>query len=231
VSGALKAKRQIEVEVEKWFDTVMDRSTEYFVKQTRWVTAILAFALAIALHIDALGIFAQLTSSKDLRGQWMNASGPLLKQAEALALDTEQPYPLGTLAIVEMKKEKLAPEDANKLKSIPADLVTRREGQDWVEKNLSPAAHPLYPKKADEVAKKRLEELSSALTRVREVAAGTSLQIVRFPPPWPPGKSYLGVLMSALLLGLGAPFWFNLLKQLTNLRPLIAGKVEKPEEK
>jgi len=38
------------------------------------------------------------------------------------------------------------------------------------------------------------------------------------------------VLMSALLLGLGAPFWFNLLKQLTNLRPLIAGKVEKEEK-
>src|SRR6185436_3475565 len=66
VASALKAKRQIEVEVEKWFDTVMDRSTEYFVKQTRWVTAIVAFAVAIALHVDALGIFAQLTSSKDL---------------------------------------------------------------------------------------------------------------------------------------------------------------------
>src|SRR5438105_2249344 len=31
VSGALNAKRQIEADVEKWFDTVMDRTTERFV--------------------------------------------------------------------------------------------------------------------------------------------------------------------------------------------------------
>ncbi len=33
----------------------------------------------------------------------------------------------------------------------------------------------------------------------------------------------LGVLISALLLSLGAPFWFNTLKSLTSLRPLLAG--------
>jgi hypothetical protein len=35
------------------------------------------------------------------------------------------------------------------------------------------------------------------------------------------------MLASAALLSLGAPFWFNLLKALTNLRPALAQQVDK----
>jgi hypothetical protein len=48
---------------------------------------------------------------------------------------------------------------------------------------------------------------------------------------WPPLAHYLrhliGVLMTAGLLALGAPFWFNLLKNLMNLRPAVANLIEK----
>ncbi len=40
----------------------------------------------------------------------------------------------------------------------------------------------------------------------------------------------LGVIMTTLFLGLGAPFWYNLLRQLGNLRPLLAGKVDKDQK-
>jgi hypothetical protein len=35
-------------------------------------------------------------------------------------------------------------------------------------------------------------------------------------------KNFLGVLLSAGLLALGAPFWYNALKTLTSLRPQVA---------
>jgi hypothetical protein len=48
---------------------------------------------------------------------------------------------------------------------------------------------------------------------------------------WPQLAHYLrhllGVLITAGLLALGAPFWFNLLKNLMNLRPAVANLVEK----
>jgi len=45
---------------------------------------------------------------------------------------------------------------------------------------------------------------------------------------WKPSWLHLaGILSSALLLSLGAPFWFNMLKTLTNLRPVVARRVEK----
>jgi hypothetical protein len=40
-------------------------------------------------------------------------------------------------------------------------------------------------------------------------------------------RHLLGVLITAGLLALGAPFWFNLLKNLMNLRPAVASLVEK----
>jgi len=36
-----------------------------------------------------------------------------------------------------------------------------------------------------------------------------------------------GLLLTAGLLTLGAPFWFNLLKNLTSLRPAVANLIEK----
>ena len=50
-----------------------------------------------------------------------------------------------------------------------------------------------------------------------------------YPTPWynywTPGWShFFGVLTSAVLLSLGAPFWFNMLKTLSNLRPVLANR-------
>jgi hypothetical protein len=62
-----------------------------------------------------------------------------------------------------------------------------------------------------------------------------SFQLVPNPYPdpiyrdWTPDKrSFWGILASAALLSLGAPFWFNLLKTMSSLRPVIANK-EKQE--
>jgi hypothetical protein len=45
------------------------------------------------------------------------------------------------------------------------------------------------------------------------------------------GVSVLGILLGGLLLSLGAPFWFNVLRTLTSLRPLLADKVDEKTRK
>ena len=37
-----------------------------------------------------------------------------------------------------------------------------------------------------------------------------------------------GLLLAWVLLTLGAPFWFNMLKSMSSLRPLIASRSDKP---
>jgi hypothetical protein len=69
------------------------------------------------------------------------------------------------------------------------------------------------------------ENLSSVLTNQ------LILQIVPNPYPdpvykdWAPNnRAFWGMLASAALLSLGAPFWFNILKTMSNLQPVLANK-------
>jgi len=49
-----------------------------------------------------------------------------------------------------------------------------------------------------------------------------------WPDKW--GQHLLGMIFSALLLSLGAPFWFNTLKSLTSLRSTVAKNISEEEE-
>jgi len=42
-------------------------------------------------------------------------------------------------------------------------------------------------------------------------------------------RHLLGTLVSIVFLSLGAPFWFNTLRQLSNLKPAISEKVTEPK--
>jgi hypothetical protein len=93
-----------------------------------------------------------------------------------------------------------------------------------------------------------LTKLGGSVETMERVAADyqkTGLQLLPEPYPfnrtWPephwfyvfdstwsrPWHRLLGILISAALLSLGAPFWFNTLKSLTNLRPILADEVDK----
>lgn len=72
-----------------------------------------------------------------------------------------------------------------------------------------------------------VNQLRQNLNGLVQDLKNTSLQIV-------PGKSsdatFVGMLLCAMLLSLGAPFWFNMLRGLANLRPSIA-QVLDPKDK
>ena len=60
---------------------------------------------------------------------------------------------------------------------------------------------------------------------LRGILADTSFDVRQFrwtSEPW--WQQIPGVLLTAGLLSLGAPFWFSMLKQLTGLRPVLATK-------
>jgi hypothetical protein len=43
-------------------------------------------------------------------------------------------------------------------------------------------------------------------------------------------RHFSGMTAAAMLLSLGAPFWFNLLKSLTNLRSSVAEEIDKQKK-
>jgi len=79
-------------------------------------------------------------------------------------------------------------------------------------------------------SQKAIQDGFSNASQVAAIASKENFDILRnrWPANW--DLKYLaGVLITAALLSLGSPFWFNAVKSLTNLRPIVASK-EKAED-
>jgi hypothetical protein len=73
------------------------------------------------------------------------------------------------------------------------------------------------------------KEVSAEVRQIKDTLNQAGFTLLS--KPWP-GLRYTpqelpGLLLSALLLSLGAPFWYNQLKSVINLRPIVAGKQDK----
>jgi hypothetical protein len=76
-----------------------------------------------------------------------------------------------------------------------------------------------------------LRAYAGDLTRRLEVA-GIDLMPKPYPGLWKFDgvRNLLGILVAAALLSLGAPFWYNALKNLSNLRTVVANRQERAQE-
>lgn len=170
---------EIQKQLNQWFDTSMERTSERFAIRMRIWTVVFSFLLAFSLHLDSSRLLKQLNSDPSLRAQLIIAGKTLQEKSD--------------------------------------EIVKNPGGLD-VEKL----------QKTQEQAKAIVDDLSK-----------TGLEIIEEPYQWGDfilmnagwKRHLLGIIASGAFLSLGAPFWFNLLKSLTNLKPVPALKVEQEEEK
>jgi hypothetical protein len=234
VNRGLVQMSAFEVKVDAWFDTVMDRTTDRFVLHTRWITAACAFVLAIALQVDALQTFKQLSTNVEVRTRIIQDADAALKQSDGI-LNGDSLTPLAFRALKGMAGDK-AVDAADKaiLDSVPSTIATRKDGHDWINENL-PAdsvarTSAAFDARFDQETSNRLKILGASFDEAKASLNGTGLQL--FGNAGPADMQIAGIpitsgmLVAGLFLSLGAPFWFNALKQLANLRPVIAGKVD-----
>jgi len=237
VVGALGATRKIVAGVNTWFDTIMDRTTERFVVQARWATAVAAFAFALALHVDSLQLLQRLSTDSEFRSSVVAASDRALQQAEDVVALTAERKALGSQAVAAAREEVGATPAGVAVGAIPPTLVTREQGEAWLRervRNVKGAETLLaaYNRRFDEATRVWLGELRASTGAIDQHLRAATFELI--PSPYPGWTKYykeprhlVGTVMTALLLSLGAPFWFNVLRQLANLRPAIAGKVDK----
>ena len=68
-----------------------------------------------------------------------------------------------------------------------------------------------------------------AFELLRRLSAGDTAAYAILPQPWGYSR-FPGIALSAMLLGLGAPFWYNALKDLVGFRPVLARKEQAHRE-
>ena len=174
--------------VNGWFDQTIDRVSDRFTLNTRYITFIAGLGIAVVLQLDTITLVNQLSKDPGLRDALVE-----------LAKNTDQ-----------------AARQAQESQNLPAPPQPGAEPQRPPQTTGTP-----IPPMTQQQAMQRLEELS----------------LIHFPESFGAWLSYwslqklllqiLGILLTAILLSLGAPFWYSALSNLLRLRGVVAPKEEK----
>jgi hypothetical protein len=217
--------------INKWFDSVMDRVSQRFAMHARIWTILFSVLIAFALHLDAPRLLTQLSSDSELRGRLVSSADALQKRADEILTTSGS----ASAAVYVDSMKQLIAAHASELKGIavPAGFSDLAGGKQWLADQLKSLniSNPEQWQQEFEASvpqgalRSKADDLSSILK--------DKLRIQLVPDPYPrPFYNYWtpswlhfwGVLASAALLSMGAPFWFNTLKTVGNLRPVLANK-------
>lgn len=215
-----------------WFGSAQDRAQQWFQLHIRGLTIAASALIALVLQLDAVEVFRHVSINAASRHALVGTADQVIKEANG-SLD----------------------EKGGLLKRV-ADAWALRRGQPPVD--LSGVTHngQLQERLRQQDATfnaREFEEVVAVTTtayyndqraRLRELTRGVGATGFEFIPvnywrwPSPAGTqeslrnvmSHLpGIALFTALLTLGAPYWYNILKNLTSLRPALAQLIGKEE--
>jgi hypothetical protein len=222
--------------LEKWFDSFMARVSQWFVMNTRWVTVGFALVLAFTLHLDSVAVFKQLTEDSETRAKLEAMSASLLEQTPGSVTTVETYY---TETLKELVRGNAAKFNDGVNEGAVSTIGKRSDATIWIGTNAKPVEKDGLVKTYNGALDKKLtESIDKSIDRAKTLQGSLASAGIVLPPPghtykdWldPTSPHVLGMLASVLFLSLGAPFWFNLLKNLTSLKSAVTTKPETATE-
>jgi hypothetical protein len=195
--------------LEQFFNDNTERMTSWYRRHVRWVLLAIGLVLAVALNINTLHIARTLSEDSDLREH-------IVTQALAdLNVDSPLGYQLGcSLAPTADADPASGPSAATTPAAAPADSAGQEKLAEDCEQQLR------------EGIQRRLayaESLGLPLGWSNDSLPSRALPNGQYYSEWL--MKLLGWLMTALAICVGAPFWFDILNRLANIRTAL-----KPEE-
>jgi len=246
--------------LEKWFSTAQDRAQQWFAMHARFWTVIASILLAFLLQLDTFRLITKLSSDPNERGKLIQFSQTTLqKKADEVFTHTLSSAAIYQEAIERLKTSTNISGVAN-IGAAPANLSfeTQSSAESWL-KDQSGTNHlntvevlTAFRNAVQTVTRENYNRAGGEFASLTDAFGQTGVQLMPQPYPpvfteewklwsWPwewhwsgvwswPASHLFGILTSAALLSLGAPFWFNSLKSLANLRPLLADQIGQEEK-
>jgi hypothetical protein len=221
--------------LEAWFESFMTRVSQWFAMNTRWITVALAIVLAFTMHLDAVTIIKQLKNDTESRGKLVAMADSLLAQDPTAVETVEKHY---TEAMKDLLRGNAAKFDDGVTENSVTTIASRPAAEAWLMANAKAAEKPALMEAYAKLLGDRLQSaLDKSIDRAKTLQGQlSSAGIAIFPSDhtsadWLEIRSahFWGMAASVLFLSLGAPFWFNLLKQMTQLKSVVAAKDEADE--
>ena len=216
--------------LEEWFESFMTRVSQWFAMNTRWITVALAIVFSFTMHLDAVTIIRQLKNDTESRGKLVAMADSLLAQDPTAVATVEKVYVDAMKEIVRGNAAKL--NDGVTESSVTA-LASRQAADAWITANAKAGEGVALMKAYEDLLGTRLQSaLDRSIDRAKTLQGQlSSAGIAIFPADhtyhdWFEFRSahFWGMVASVLFLSLGAPFWFNQLKQLSQLKSAVTLK-------
>ena len=231
VERALKdAKAKAEESANKlqaWFNSMMDRVSQKFTMYMRIWTVAFAFCFAFGLGLNTMSLIGDLYNNSTLRNSLVAAADQVMASASTV-LDSKHLLAARYSASLQqaLKEANISPSQ-----QVPPTLDTPDDAAKWVDQYVPEAQRADVLKRfsilAVAASREAIQSSYAEANTLAALASKSGFRILDFQWPWKRTWTWsglFGVLATAGLLSLGAPFWFNALKTLTNLRPTVAAK-------
>lgn len=187
-----------------WFNDTGDRAVGWFKRQLGWLTFFAGFVVAVGLNADTIHIYHTLTESSDLRKAYVERALQLAKNNETKSIsEVCQTHGLG---------KELGKGDCTVLAVVKAEIPEVLPLVGWDES--APIRKELG---------KLQDQILGWLKSIQQDKAGPNTgnrmgQGKENLDPTVLLLSFFGWILTAFALSLGAPFWFDLLQKLVQVR-------------
>ncbi|NCI46099.1 hypothetical protein [Sediminibacterium soli] len=179
-------------QLEKWFDETMERATDWYKRYVQVILFGIGMFLAVAFNVDSISIAQKLARDPKLREQLVQNAQTYLEHNQQLG------------ARIQSMKEKGDTGAAYRLQ-----LVSFEQGRQRTDSLLGEAKN---------FVDKDIKNINNVIGLGYNCQHPALLHIFFF---WLPDASlanFIGWLITALAISLGAPFWFDLLSKLMRVK-------------
>jgi hypothetical protein len=180
--------------LKQWFDEMMDRTTGWYKKYTQLILLGVGFAIAISFNVDTLRIISILQNSPTIRNQMVSQASNFTKEHPNLDAELQATQKRYDIEANFRKKD-----------SLGNALDETKQARDLRNRLFM---------QAESVTSGDIKQANSILAMGWDgkfLKGATLLSLV-------------GWLLTALAISLGAPFWFDLLNKLMQLKSSVAPK-------
>jgi hypothetical protein len=210
-----EARSQFVAKVHGWFDQTIDRVSARFTVTARIITFIAALIVAVTVQLDTFALVDRLSVDDQFREAVRGSADQLMKDAaaaQAAAGNSSATAPAPTPKTTDANAASGAATPTPTATATPSPTNSPASGAGTTTSS-TPTPTPAAGAAITDVQKKYYNLLSTAglITMPGE----------DWSDRWTWGK-VPGILLSALLLSLGAPFWYARLQDLLKLRSTVA---------
>jgi hypothetical protein len=213
-----EARSQFVAKVHGWFDQTIDRVSARFTVTARIITFIAALIVAVTVQLDTFALVNRLSVDDQFRNAVKNGAQDLVDKARNAAANSSATAPAPTAKTADANAPAGSPTatPTATATATPAATATATPAATTTPTPAAGAGNVTSPATPPPDVQK---EYYNLLSTAGLITLPTDWQT--WVDRWTLGK-VPGILLSALLLSLGAPFWYARLQDLLKLRSTVA---------